>query len=141
MEKIGIIMWNVWNHKNHVVFKEMKPNQFLVIEKVALIFQNLQDYIFYPDFHNEGCNVSRMVEKWICWIPLINNRFKLTFDGSRVQNISALRWVIRDSNDIIKMAACRHGNSSIIVIECMALRDGMLAAKRKGFLNLEIEGD
>ena len=40
------------------------------------------------------------------------------------------------------MAACRHiGNSSIIVAECMTLRDGMLAAKRKGFLNLEIEGD
>ena len=28
-----------------------------------------------------------------------------------------------------------------IVTECMTLRYGMLAAKRKGFLNLEIEGD
>ena len=32
------------------------------------------------------------------------------------------------------------GNSSIIVIESMALRDCMLVIKRKGFLNLEIEG-
>ena len=62
--------------------------------------------------------------KWIHWIPPINNKFKLNFDGSRVQNISALRWVIRDSNDIIKLAACRHiGNSSIIVVECVILRD------------------
>ena len=39
------------------------------------------------------------------------------------------------------MAACRHiGNSSIIVAKCMALRYGMLAVKRKGFLTLEIEG-
>ena len=82
------------------------------------------------------------MEEWIRWIPPINNRFKLNFDGSRVQNISALGWVIRDSNGIIKMAACNHiGNSSIIVVECMALRDGMLAAKKKCFLNLDIEGD
>ena len=40
------------------------------------------------------------------------------------------------------MAACRHiGNASIIVEECMALRAGMLATKRKGLLNLEIEDD
>ena len=72
----------------------------------------------------------------------INNRFKLKFDGSRVQNISALGWVIRDSNGITKMVACRHiGNSSIIVAKCTTLRDSILTAKRKGFLNLEIEGD
>ena len=42
----------------------------------------------------------------------------------------------------IKMVACRYiGNSSIIVIECMALKDYMLAVKRNGFLNLEIEDD
>ena len=28
--------------------------------------------------------------------PPINNRFKLNFDGYRVQNISTLGWVIRD---------------------------------------------
>ena len=94
----------------------MKPNPFLVIEKATLITQNLQEYNFDPNLHNEGRNVSRTVEKWISLIPPINNRFKLNFDGSRVQNISGLRWVIRNSNGIIKMATCRHiGNSSIIV--------------------------
>ena len=33
------------------------------------------------------------------------------------------------------------GNSTIIVAECMALRDGILAVKNNGFLNLEIESD
>ena len=100
-------MWNVWYHRNQVVFKEMQPNPFLIIEKSP-----------------------------------INNRFKLNFDGSIVQNISVLRWVIRDSNSIIKMAACRQiGYSSIIVVEFMVLRDDILAVKKKGFLNLEIEGD
>ena len=72
----------------------------------------------------------------------INIRFKLNFDGSKVQNISASRRVIRDFNGIIKMVACRHiGNSSIIVVECMTLRDVVSAIERKSFLNLEIEGD
>ena len=64
----------------------------------------------------------------------ISNRFKLNFDGYRVQNISVLGWVIRDSSGIIKIAARRHiVNSSIFVAECMILRDGMLATKIKDF--------
>ena len=40
------------------------------------------------------------------------------------------------------MVACRYiSNSSIIVTECMTLRDGMSATKTQGVLNLEIEGD
>ena len=36
------------------------------------------------------------------------------------------------------MTAYRHiGNVSIIVAECITLRAGMLATKRKGLLNLE----
>ena len=66
----------------------------------------------------------------------------MNFDGSTIKNISALHWVIRDSNGIIKMVACRHiSNSLIIIVECLTLRDGMLVVKRKGFLNLDIEGD
>ena len=58
MEKIGKIIWNVWNHRNQVVFMEMQPNPFLVIEKVTLIFQNLQEYSFDPDLQNGGRDVS-----------------------------------------------------------------------------------
>ena len=42
------------------------------------------------------------------------------------------------------MAACKHvGKSSIIVAESMTsrIRDGILAAKNKGYSSLEIEGD
>ena len=52
----------------------------------------------------------------ICWIPPINERFKLNFDGSRIENKNALGWVIKDSNGIIKMVASRQiGNASIIL--------------------------
>ena len=50
--------------------------------------------------------------------------------------------VIRDSNGTIKMAASRHiSNVLIIIAECMALKDDMLATKNNEFLNLQIEGD
>ena len=40
------------------------------------------------------------------------------------------------------MAASRHiSNVLIIIAECMALKDDMLAAKNNEFLNLQIEGD
>ena len=48
--------------------------------------------------------------------------------------------VVIDPNGIIKMATCRHlGNTSIIIMECMAIRDSILVAKNNGFLNLEIK--
>ena len=44
MEKIGIIPWNIWTHRNHVVFRKSKPNPFLIIEKATLTFQNLNEF-------------------------------------------------------------------------------------------------
>ena len=56
-----------------------------------------------------------------------------------MQNKNALGWIIGDSNGIIKMTTCKNiDKSSIIVVECMSLRDGILAAKN-GYSNLEIE--
>ena len=67
---------------------------------------------------------------------LVIGRFKLNFDGCRVESKSASGWVIKDSDGIIKMVACRHlGNTSIIIAECIALRDGISAAKNNGFLS------
>ena len=63
-----------------------------------------------------------MIEKWIRWIPLINGRFKLNFDDSKIQYRSGSGWVIRDSDEMIKMIANRHlGNTSIIIAECITL--------------------
>lgn len=58
------------------------------------------------------------------------------------QNRSALEWVIRDYNGIIKVVVNRHMNNvSIIIAECKDSIDGVLVSKNNEFLNLEIEGD
>ena len=52
------------------------------------------------------------------------------------------KWVIRDTNESIKMAGNKHlGYASIITIECVILRDGVLASKLYGFSNMEMERD
>ena len=108
------------------MFRKIKPNPFLIIEKATLIFQSLHGILTESYLHNEGHIVPSMIEKWIRWTPRINGRFKLNFDGSRVQNRSALGWVIIDSNGTFKMAANRPlVNALIIIVECMASRDGV----------------
>ena len=91
-----------------MVFRKFKPNPFLYIEKATSMFQNLHEIIIDTYLSNESYIVPRKVEKWIRWIPPINERFKLKFDGLRINNISFSGWVIRDSSGIIKIAGSRH---------------------------------
>lgn len=81
-------------------------------------------------FTNKEHMIPHRVEKLIRWIPPINGIFKLNFDDYRINNISALEWVIRDFNEVIKMTESRHlGNTSIISVEYMALSDGIVTLK------------
>ena len=86
MEKNFITLWDVWIHINKVFFRKIHLNPFLVIEKVTLNFQNLQNYMIDSFLQIERNNILQMVEKWIRWISLINERFKLNFDGLRIKN-------------------------------------------------------
>ena len=84
--------------------------------KATITFQNLHEFIGDSYLNNERHNVPYRVEKLIRWIPPINGILKLNFNGSRINNISTLRWVIKDSNESIKMTGNRHLgiNASII---------------------------
>ena len=65
MQKIGLIMRNIWTHMGQVLFRKIQQNSFFVIEKATLIFQNFQDYLINTLY----LNVTQQVEKWIPWIP------------------------------------------------------------------------
>ena len=60
MEKIAIILWN---HRNQVVFRKIKPNSFFIIEKATLTSQNLNAFKSDSCFSNEGSNIPHRVEK------------------------------------------------------------------------------
>ena len=54
--------------------------------------------------------------------------------------IKVLQDGLLETNGTIKIVASRHiSNTSIIIVECMTLRDDILVAKNNEFLNLEIE--
>ena len=74
MEKITIILWSIWIHTNQVVFRKIKPNQFLIIEKATSTFQNLDKLMSDAYPNNEGRNVPRKIERWIQWIPPISEK-------------------------------------------------------------------
>jgi len=42
---------------------------------------------------------------------------------------------------VLKLGAAYYGNTSIIMVEGRALRDGIQAAISRGFRDLDIEGD
>ena len=99
-----------------MVFRKIKLNPFLVIEKTISTFKNLYEFMSDTYLSNKWHFVPHKVEKWIQWIPPIHGKFKLNFDSSRINNISVSSWVIRDSNGTIKKAGNRHlGNASIII--------------------------
>ena len=125
-----------------MVFRKSKHNSFIIIEKTTLTFKICNEFMNEFCFNSEGSNIPCIVEKWIRWIHQINGIFKLNFDGSMINNINASGWVIRDTNGFIKMTGSIHlDNASIITVECVALRYGVLAAILNGFFNLEIERD
>ena len=87
----------------------------LKLPPLTSTFQNLKELMSDAYYNNEGCNLSHKDKKWVRWIHLINGIFKLNFDDSRINHISASRWVIRDSNGIIKVVGSRHLSSASII--------------------------
>ena len=123
------------------MFRKFKHG-FLIIEKVIIIFQNLHKLMSNSYLNNEGCKVSRRVENRIRWNPHINGIFKLNVDGSRINNIRASEWAIKDFNATIKLIKSRHlGNTLTITTKCVGLRDDFIAYSDNGFLNLETKED
>jgi len=67
---------------------------------------------------------------------------KVNFDGSVQNNSAAGGYIIRDWRGmVLKLGAAYYGNTSIIMAEGNALRDGIQAVIATGYCKLDIEGD
>ncbi|KAL6146301.1 hypothetical protein ACLB2K_056982 [Fragaria x ananassa] len=78
----------------------------------------------------------------IKWQAPPNSFVKINFDGSVTSNSAACGFIIRDANGRPISAASNPISRALVPIaEAVALRDGLLKAKEKGFTNVEVEGD
>ncbi|CAL2237703.1 unnamed protein product [Prunus armeniaca] len=78
----------------------------------------------------------------IKWLPPPLGWYKIKFDGSMRCNHAAIRFVIRDDNAHVVLAGAKKiGRNSIIVAECLTLRDDLAYAVSKGWSKLLVEGD
>jgi len=76
------------------------------------------------------------------WYPPLPGFVKLNFDGSLINSSAAGGFIIRDwTGKLVKACATYYGNTSILVAEARALRDGLRLAIQAGFNNIVIEGD
>jgi len=88
--------------------------------------------------HQEA-STSNIIVRWNAPPP---GAVKLNFDGSLSYSSAAGGFIIRDwSGHLIKAGAAHYGESSILIAEARALRDGVKVAAELGVKHLFIEGD
>ena len=76
------------------------------------------------------------------WYPPLLGFVKLNFDGSLINSSVAGGFILWDwTRRLIKARATYYGDTSILVTEARALRDGLRIAIQASFNNVAIEGD
>lgn len=90
-----------------------------------------------------GANHQRSTSNLIVWWNAPPQGFvKLNFDRSLFQNFAAGGFIICDqASNLRKAGAAPYGDTSILVAEARALRDGLREVIKAGFQFLLIEGD
>ena len=89
----------------------------------------MSDHIF-PRGLKHRRSTSNFIVRWNTPPPGV---VKLNFDGSLSHNLTAGGFIIRDwIGQFIKDGATHYGESSILIAEARALRDGIKAATKVG---------
>ncbi|XP_004298011.1 PREDICTED: uncharacterized protein LOC101296373 [Fragaria vesca subsp. vesca] len=96
----------------------------------------------YREINNPGSSAPSVEAVCIKWIPPATNWVKLNFDGSVSDASAAAGYILRNSNGNPLVAGARRlYSSNVPVSECLALKDGLLAAKLFNHKILLVEGD
>ena len=67
---------------------------------------------------------------------------KISFDGSCINLSVAGGFSLRDwTGKVLKVGAANYGQTSSLVAEARALKDGVLLAVQAGYMEIIIEGD
>ena len=96
----------------------------------------------YQEINIPGSSTPSEEVVCIKWIPPAPNWVKLNSDGSVSDASAAAGYILRNSDGNPLVASARRlYSSNVHVSECLALKDGLLAAKRFNHKNLLVEGD
>ena len=79
---------------------------------------------------------------FVRWHSPPTEYIKLNFDGSLTNKSAAGGFILRDwTGKTIKAGTIHYGETSILVTEARALKNGVIEAIQAGYLNEIIEGD
>ena len=137
MELFAFAIWNLWKHRNKVVFENTTLNSNLHEQSTS---QALEYYYCVGKIKNQR---SMVVINVHCKKPHLS-WYKLNFDGASLGNLGKVGGggVIRDSaGRWIKGFAWSIEFKTSIIVELWALRDGMLLVDQLGVQKLEVELD
>lgn len=135
LSKALLLCWQIWEARNNCIFKDIDPHPVKVL--------NVAGRIGLDYWKINSCPPKKSTGKVnIKWEPPPLDWVKVNFDGSVRGNLAATGFVIRDWNGNVRLAGAKNsGQVSIIVAECLALRDGLAHAIHKGWRKMLVEGD
>ncbi|XP_004305406.1 PREDICTED: putative ribonuclease H protein At1g65750-like [Fragaria vesca subsp. vesca] len=135
--KVLIIYWQIWKARNDTIFRDVITTATNVVATAAFHFNETALYKAVV-----GGGISQTTPSTIRWLPPHNNFIKINFDGS-VQGRSAVGgFVFRNSDGNVILAAAKGlGSTTIPTAEATALRDNLVKARDRGYMNVQVEGD
>ena len=144
LQRIAFLLWSIWKMRNAVIFQQevVQPIKCLIRAKKLCAEWRIRtcmsvDHLTQGSFFTPPNKIH-----FIRWQPPTPGAVKLNFDGSLQGSSAAGGFIIRDwRGEILIMGASNYGDTSVILAECRALRDGLVAALNYEFSNLVVEGD
>jgi len=130
--------------RNAVIFQQecFQPIKCLIRTKKLSAEWRIRTCISVDDFIQGASFTPSQNPQFIRWYPPTPETVKLNFDGSLQGRSATGGYILRDwKGEPLVVGASNYGNTSIIMVESRALRDGLQAALQFGFHQLDIEGD
>ncbi|KAL6202511.1 hypothetical protein ACLB2K_026219 [Fragaria x ananassa] len=127
----------IWKARNDTIFRDVITTATNVVAIAAFHFNETALYKAVV-----GGGISQATPSTIRWLPPHNNFIKINFDGF-VQGRSAAGGFIFRNNDgnVILAAAKGLGSTTIPTAEATTLRDSLVKARDRGYMNDQVEGN
>ena len=144
LQKFSFLLWSIWKSRNEMVFNNeiFNPVACLIRAKKASAEWRIRTCMSVDHYSRGSSSSPGTPSHLVRWYPPPPGFVKLNFDGSLINSSAAGGFIIRDwTGRLIKAGATYYGDTSILVAEARALRDGLRLAIQAGFTNIIIEGD